>query len=142
MTGQSHSAVSSLTLPSKVTVIRTAMIGGGLSYDVYVPVSEVSEEKRKAIGYEVWRDGGKYLLFEQATLPMEHFAMPTGWGRYDAWRAHEKIARRKMLDLAESAFPELAKIRTKTDSLPSLWTGNLLYPKPETSDEKTVEVRA
>jgi hypothetical protein len=89
MTGQSHSAVSSLRLPSKVTVIRTAMIGGGLAYDVYVPVKQVPLfEKYRSFFTEIMREGKSYVRFEEATVSEEHLSMPQGWDRYDDWKRH------------------------------------------------------
>jgi hypothetical protein len=143
MSGQTQTVVSSLRLPSKVTVIRTAMIGGGLAYDVYVPVKQVPLfQKYRSFFTEIMREGKSYVRFEEATVSEEHLSMPQGWDRYDDWKRHDKEARRMMLDLAEQAFPELSKVRVKTDSLPLLWVTGLLYPKPETSDEKIVEVQS
>jgi hypothetical protein len=136
----------------KVHVIRTAMIGGGLSYDVYVPVSECPEFLRETgkyrcsvthIGRDSYRNGkhSYYINFPEATCPESHFAMPQGWDRYEDWKKHEADARRRMLDIAETVFPELSKVREKTDKLPSLWCCDLLSGK-ETSAEFIVEVRA
>lgn len=135
----------------KVHVIRTAMCGGGLSYDVYVPVSECPEylrEKYRYFGTQIGRDSyrnGKhayYYDFPEATVSESHLAMEKGWDRYDDWKAHDKQARRRMLDIAETVFPELAKYRAQGhDTIPTLWVCNLLKDK-ETDAEFVVEVSA
>lgn len=137
----------------KVHVNRTAMIGGGLSYDVEVPVSSVPNYdgcRYTTISRSTWDETtGKYknhrdyVNFTDATLPESHFAMPQGWDRYEHFLAHERATRRRMLDIAESLFPELAKYRAAGhDSLPLLWCVNLLPEgEKETSAEFTIEVK-
>jgi hypothetical protein len=108
------------------------MIGGGLSYDVYVPC----EDKWQA---SIWRDKGFYNTFVDATQPESIKAMSKGWARYEAFLAHERDARRRALTIAESVFPELATYRAQGhDVLPMLWVNNLL--PVETSSEITIEV--
>jgi len=132
----------------RVLAIRTAMIGGGLAYDIYVPVRDEPYgfnlrlfDKYRSFFTEILRDGKSYVRYEEATVSESHLSMPQGWDRYDDWKAHDKKARREMLDIAEHAFPELAKVRGQgSDYLPLLWTCGLLYPKEETSSEKWVDV--
>jgi hypothetical protein len=121
----------------KVTVFRTAMIGGGLSYDVYVRVQDVANYDASRYT-TIHRDSGKYVDFVDATLPESHFSMPLGWDKYHAFLEHQRAARRTMLTLAEKAFPELSKIRPAEDSLPLLWACGLL--PEEASAVKTVSV--
>ncbi len=122
----------------KVKVIRTAMIGGGLSYDVYVPVSEVKNyDGTRYITID--RHGELFVTYVSATIPEEHFAMERGWARLDDLMQHDRTARIKMLDIAECAFPELGKIRRDgRNSLPELWVTDLL--EHETSAEQDIEV--
>lgn len=123
----------------KVHCIRTAMIGGGLSYDVYVPIKQMSNYDGSRYT-TIHRDGGVYVDYVQATLPEDHFAMELGWDRYDAFLAHQRKAKVEMLDIAERAFPELAKYRaTGNDAIPLLWVCGLLYPKEETSKDVVLE---
>lgn len=136
----------------KVHAIRTAMCGGGLSYDIYVPVSECpaflgeSGKYRHCvthIGRDSYKNGkhGYYLNFPEATCPETHFEMPLGWDRYENWKAHDKQARRRILEIAETVFPELAKWRAAGhDTIPSLWVCNLLAGE-ETSAEFILEVK-
>lgn len=115
-------------LAMKVNVIRTKMIGGGNSYDVYVPLSQAPEwlgENGKYrsscthIGRDSYKTGrhGYYVDYEHATLPESHFEMPQGWERYDDWLQHKKRANAKMLEIARSVFPELNGV----DKWPMFW---------------------
>ena len=122
----------------RVLVIRTAMIGGGCSYDVYVPQEEIPANVRPRLSSWILRDSQALADYPEATLPPEHFDMPTGLARYSAWLEHERKARRAMLTIAERAYPELARLRPKTDTLPLLWTCGLL--EHETSAETVLEV--
>ena len=128
----------------KVRVIRTAMVGGGLSYDVYVPVP--ASRKWDASIWRSRKDGDFDYCddFVAATQPESIKAMPKGLERWDAFKAHEECARRTMLDIAESVFPELAAYRARGENkIPVLWVNDLL-PKgvKETSAEFTVEWNA
>ena len=122
----------------KIHIIRTAMIGGGLSYDVEVPISDIPHYDGSRY-ITIIRDGNrKFVNFVDATLPEEHFAMEQGWERYSDFLEHEKRQRRNMLNLAQIVFPELAQIRTKTDKLPLLWVTGLLPTSEEVSAEHTI----
>lgn len=131
----------------RVHVIRTAMIGGGLSYDVYVPVSQCLECVRENGKYRhlvthIGRDSllnGKhsyYLDFPEATAPESYFAMPQGWDKYEEWKRHSLGARTEMLAIARTVFPELE--RYQGDTIPQLWVCGLLAE--ETSAEFIVHV--
>jgi hypothetical protein len=120
----------------KTHVFRTAMCGGGLSYDVYVPTSEcpayVLEAHPGGSYYtRICRDGKEYLDYEHATLSQAHIAMDQGWDKYQDYLAHEKKCRREMLVIAQRAFPELARVADHRNDLPTLWVNGLM-PK-ETS---------
>lgn len=125
----------------KTKVFRTAMCGGGLSYDVYVPVSEVPEQQKPDLngnthttivrGHDL---DNEYYNFPDATVPAEQRAMEQGWERYEAWNRHEKRARQIMLKIAQKAFPELNRFG---DTLPTLWVNDLM--KVETSSEKWID---
>ena len=119
----------------KVDVFRTAMCGGGLSYDVYVPVSQIPNYDG-ARYTTIHRQDGMYVDFPQATLPEEHFAMPLGWDRYADWLAHEKVARVKMLEIARTVYVEL--YNAKLETLPSLWINGLM--DKETHDMRSARV--
>lgn len=117
------------------------MVGGGLSYDVYIPVTEAPEHVRKACPGGTYytvisRDGVDYYDFTIATLPKEISDMEQVWSRYQAWNAHEKTARRTMLVVARQVFPELNRFG---DTLPTLWVHGLL--KKETSASGSVNLQ-
>lgn len=122
---------------AKALVTRTAMIGGGLSYDVYVPTKYVHnyDAGRQTT---IVQDGKEYLDYVQASLPEAHYALPKGWDRYDAFLAHEKAARQTMLTLARSVFPELQAL--EEDTLPSLWTTGLMDRDQEVSAEQVINL--
>jgi len=119
----------------QITVFRTAMCGGGLSYDVLIPVSERPEHARKW-AYTIVQDGKEYIDFDAGTIPLSHFDMPQGWERYDAFLAHQREARKMELVIAKRAFPELCKY--SGNSMPSLWVCGLL--EKETHAVKTLDV--
>ena len=120
-----------------VTVFRTAMVGGGLSYDVYVKRTDAHQPDQHTV---IIRDlDGKrieWLDYPDATIDPAHWSLPQGWDRYEAWQTHEKAARRPMLQIARRAFPELNHYQG--DSLPSLWVTGL--PIEETHATRTLEV--
>jgi hypothetical protein len=123
----------------KVTIIRTAVIGGGLAYDVYVPCADKWQASiwrgHTGPGFDYYND------FVTATQPQALREMERGWERWDAFKIHRDKAERIALNIAESVFPELAKYRARgNDRLPLLWLTNLL-PKgtKETSAEFTID---
>ena len=115
------------------------MVGGGLSYDVYVPESETPEHIRKACPggtyyTQIHRDGKVYYEFAVATLSPEHEALPQGLERWESWKQHEAWAKKRELELARQVFPELRPL--PTDKMPTLWINGL--PIAETDAKKTV----
>lgn len=114
------------------------MIGGGLSYDVYVPTADVADyqpARYTTVHTDSKTGRGTFLDYVDATTPLEHFAMPLGLDRYHDFLRHQKRARARMLELAQSVYPELASVR----EWPILWL-NGLPVKKETSTEKIIEV--
>lgn len=106
---------------AKAYVFRTAMIGGGLSYDVLVPIKDIHNYDGTRYT-TICRDGQtdkRFLDYTDATMPEEHYAMEKGWDRYEAYLAHEKRAKIEAMKLARQAFPELNAY--DGDSLPDLW---------------------
>lgn len=103
-----------------VHIYRTAMIGGGLAYDVNVLAESVPEHNQKA-SYRIIRDGCTYLTYVDATLPIEHFDRPTGEERYAAYQRREREASEETLMLAQRAFPELKAIT------PEAWNQRLWF---------------
>lgn len=110
---------------------RTAMVGGGLSYDVYVPIEDVKDyvpTRYTTIGW----NGKNYLNYIDATMNVEHYAMPTGYERYLQYLKHEGKAKREKLTIIQSIFPETRTLK----EYPSLWVNNLLSEgEKETSAE-------
>ncbi len=81
---------------------RMAMRGCFYSYDCVVPLKPSDDRS-----YTIVRDGESYLTFADATLPAGHRDMPLGWERYEAYQAHEAIAKVKAWAHICEAFPEL-----------------------------------
>ena len=102
-----------------VVIARIKMVGGGTAYDAYVPLSACENNQGNYMQY-VWR-GGRYLTFENATLPSSHEDMEAGWDRYGVYEAHRKASRKVLLNLARSVYPELMDV----DSLSELWHGDI-----------------
>lgn len=122
-------------------VRRTKMVGGGLSYDVYVPISEIPHfEAMKYHTTTIIYNGINYVEYYDATMPVEHWTKDKGWDRYEEYCAHEKSSRVEMLAIARRVFPELNKLDGITDHLPTLWTMGLLPKHKESHAEYMVEV--
>lgn len=116
-------------IPKRVLITRVAMCGGGMSYAVEVPVSDVLNYQ--SCRYTtIWRDlnvdgrknHGEYIRLEDALTSEDHFAMPTGWERYEDRLAIDKATKPIAYELAVIAFPELAQI----GKIPFLWATGLL----------------
>ena len=95
----------------KIQVSRTAMIGGGLAYDVEIPCSEVPEHCAPDVNGNTYTRicsrRGEFFTFEDATQPIALRAMPVGLERWEAWKAHVAWAEVEMLRIAQAVFPEL-----------------------------------
>lgn len=108
----------------KAICIRTSMIGGGTSYDVYFRC--VDKPSRPLHGYTyatVVCHGGigdkdrEFYQVADAIDPKGHWAMEQGWDKYDESKRLEKKADRLAVRIAKRAFPELKGQRR----LPALW---------------------
>lgn len=120
----------------KINVLaqRTKMCGGGLSYNLYVPLKECTEKFRKNCTHMSILNSefnNPYVSFVQATTPDSHLDMERGIERWEDWKAHEKAANAKALELARQVFPELMQI----DKWPELWVDNLMPNDQESSKE-------
>lgn len=114
----------------RVLVQRTAMIGGGLAYNLLVPIEDIPHYN--PVDYTtICQDGGKFWDFEYAMLSAKHMAMPAGIERWKLWEAHEAAIDLIAYQIAVQVFPELSKIGT----LPKLWAIGLLDNEPETSKD-------
>ena len=90
-------------MTARVDRVRMAMKGNYYSYDVTVPL-EAGQDR----SYLIVRDGKEYLTFADATLPDAVRAMPLGWDRYEAYKAHEEVAKVAAWELVKQAFPEVS----------------------------------
>ena len=116
---------------ARVLIVRTAMIGGGgLAYDVYVPLADI--QNGDEILHRVIRGDRELVPFCAATVPPHVQALSVGLERYDAYTAHTKEAGRHALKMARDAFPELHGWHKET--LPLLWIHGLM--DEETSAER------
>lgn len=110
-----------MDIPKRVLITRVAMCGGGLAYDVLVPVKYVPNYDGGRYT-TIRRSDQDYVRFEDATMREEHYSMPLGWDRYQDTLAHHKAVKPVAFELAKVAFPELAQLT----ELPLLWATNLL----------------
>jgi hypothetical protein len=106
--------------PIRALCIRTAMVGGGTSYDVYFRCADKPSKplhNGHIYATEILRGQGRYYRVEDAIDPRSHWEMPAGEEKYTAQKRLEQVAKRLAIRIARRAFPELAKLRT----LPTLW---------------------
>jgi hypothetical protein len=116
------------------TVIRTAMIGGGTSYDVYfLKTDKPSHPLHNSHIYAtvIMRDDREFFKVVDAIDPQSHWKMEPGMKKCDQFKKLEAIAKRLAVRIAKRAFPELRGLR----ELPSLWAS---WNMPTT--EKTIPV--
>ena len=125
-----------------VTVFRTAMIGGGLAYDVYVRLSDLPPRDYGTITIREDQNGKRqeWIPYDMATVPDEISTMPKGWDRYDAFMAHVKQANVEALALARRVFPELQGYDDKGRGLPELWVTGLMPREHESHSVRTVRL--
>jgi hypothetical protein len=109
----------------KLKIFRTAIIGGGLSYDVYVPVSELTNYQPSRYTTTI-RSGEKYISFVDATMPEDHHTMPLGFDRYEHYQRHAAQAKEIELAICKEIFPELRKLSAEVTKLPELWVTGLM----------------
>jgi hypothetical protein len=101
-------------------VIRTQMVGGGTSYDVYVPTSFKRYRPIAAGCYAtvIHRDGGEFYELGDVLRGPTIDALPAlTQERIDAFRALREFAEGLAYQIAVRAFPELKSL----GRLPSLW---------------------
>ena len=84
------------------------MIGGGNHFDVLIPLADIDPEGQT---YRVIRNtefDKPFVLFVDGIEPYTTVIkrMPVGWDRWDAFKAHEAVARVKAADLLRTAFPD------------------------------------
>lgn len=99
---------------------RTAMCGGGTSYDVYFRTADKPSHPLHCGHYyatTVCRDGGEFFSVVDAIDPESHWKMEPGFEKWEGFRALEQRANRLAVRIAKRAFPELRGLR----QLPSLW---------------------
>jgi hypothetical protein len=114
--------------PGVLTVlcVRTRVIGTGNSFEVLIPLSEIS-----AVGqnYRILRDGREFVPFHLGIEPYTSsiIKMPPGFERYDAYKAHEKASKAKELSILQHAFPENHLTET-----PFLWNRDYLADRQVT----------
>lgn len=119
----------------EVTVIRTAMAGGGTAYDVYWP-TQAKPSRPLHCGHiyatVVCHGSSQYYRTVDAIDPRSHWEMDPGFDKWNEHRRLERVAKRLDVRIAKRVFPELAKAR----ELPFLWA---CWDLP--SAEKRVPVR-
>ena len=101
-------------------VFRTAMCGGGTSYDVYFLTRDKPSRPLHG-GYTyatiISRAGNEFYNITDAIMPKSVWAMDCGWEKFDAHRRLEKVAGRLAVRIASQVCPELRGRR----ELPMLW---------------------
>lgn len=121
----------------KALCVRTAMIGGGTSYDVYFRCKDKPSRPLHGLQYATevypcgWQSGGGFYRVDDAIDRRERWSMEQGWDKWESHKKLEKVANRLAVRIAKRAFPELNGAK----KLPPLWAGWTLP-----SEEKWVEV--
>lgn len=122
----------------KALCVRTSMIGGGTSYDVYFRCKDKPSRPLHG-GYTYatqiypcgYTGGDGFYSVEDAIDRKERWSMEQGWDKWESHKKLEKVANRLAVRIAKRAFPELNGAK----KLPTLWAGWTLP-----SEEKWVEV--
>jgi hypothetical protein len=109
--------------------VRTRVIGTGNSFEVLIPLSEISSEGQN---YRIIRPDQNNREFVPFNLGIEAYVskiihMTPGAERYDRFQAHERAARAKELAILQHAFPE-----SHLDTLPIFWNADYLADKQVT----------
>lgn len=123
----------------KVLCIRTKMVGGGTSYDVYVPIENKSYRPISFGTYAtvIWRDKGKYYRVDDFLRTPELDTLPALTDeRLDAFKRLRKVARRLEVRIAKRVFKELGSVK----KLPTLW-GNWTLPSKDVWVEVNIKNR-
>lgn len=110
----------------KVLVQRTEMIGGGTSYDVYVPLSEIACKPTYRIIPSCVQNFEEFGTMTDYFLSADFDSLPACSDiRWNAWKNAESKGKAKELEIAIQAFPELSQF----EKLPELWTNYTLPSK-------------
>lgn len=99
---------------------RTAMCGGGTSYDVYFRKQDKPSHPLHGghiYATTICRDGGEYFSTVDAIDPRSRWEMDCGMSKYEAHKVLESKANRLAVRIAKRAYPELIGQR----ELPFLW---------------------
>lgn len=108
-----------------VTLVRTEMIGGGTSYSLYVPRSQVSPNYRGII--VIWR-GKEYCNLVDVLVWNNVRYMDRGYTRFqEMQRIEHEVRKGVVLDFARKAFPELHAV----SRLSALWCSWFTLPSTE-----------
>ena len=83
-----------------------------VAYNVLVPLEDCVPDNSSNI--QVLLDGRVYKDYPCATWSTD---LAPGWDRYEAWLAHERAAKRRMLDFLHRHCPETRAL----DEWPTLW---------------------
>lgn len=101
----------------KLSLYRTAMIGGGNHYEVLVDVKSLPSRKLSKLHHFVLRDNRTYCFLVSALMPESHYELEPGIERWEAYKRWEKVAAKVAYDLCSEYFHELKQLGT----LPELW---------------------
>ena len=103
----------------RIEIHRWRMAGGprddglvAVAYNVLVQLEDCVPNNSSNI--EVLLDGRVYKEYPDATWSTD---LAPGWDRYEAWIAHERAAKRRMLDFIHQHCPETRTL----DQWPALW---------------------
>ena len=127
----------------KILVSRWQMCGGGLAYEVCVPVDQAPIGKDKS-GYQLIKTvGGKHLHFltlYDALVPASHFALSPGIERWEEHKVYDKLAAALAFDIAQNVYPELERVSPERKGRLSLWFTGLLSPEPKGHSDVWIDV--
>ncbi len=87
----------------RVDRTKMAMDGNVFTYDVVVPASELD---CAGIHHFIVRDSVRYASLVDALRPVELDAMPRGFARYDAFKAHEADTLKREKIIIHCVYPE------------------------------------
>ena len=97
-----------------------------VAYNVLVPLEDCVRNNSSNI--QVILDGRVYKDYPDATWSTD---LAPGWDRYEAWLAHERAAKRRMLEFLHQHCPETRTL----DEWPTLWAS---IPPEVAEDLRTI----
>jgi len=110
-----------MSLTINAIAVRTKMVGGGNSYDIYVPIDQKSYQPITGHCYATvihWKNK-KYYRVDDFLRTRKTDNLPALTSeRFNAFRKLNKVAKKLEICLAKRAFPELKGKKR----LPSFWT--------------------